>query len=414
VLRAGWAVLTAPLGNRDYLLFWLGNLASLTGDQFQIVALTLLVLDLPQGAVGLGAVLTVQAVPRVVLTVLSGVVIDRLRPRSVLLASHVCQAVAVAGLVLLAVTGWVELWHLYVYALVSGTALAFSYPAASTLIPELLPPSQVRSANSLAVSMLNLTRFLVPPVASWLVAWAGVALAFGVNALSFLVAALCVGLIRSALPSRGGREGAPVPWTGQLVSGLRAARDDGVIWLAVVVSTIYSLGYYGTAFVSLPAFATIDLQGGEKGVGIIYSALGAGALLGAVLAGATRRLPRSGLIGSAVTGLNGAALAGAGLSSSIWTTAGALVVSGGCGAVSAVIFFSLVQTRAGEGVRGRILALYSTAIVGMFPLSFGLAGLVNGLLGSRWTVVSGGLVVLLAGVVGLAGRPMRRAELPEA
>lgn len=418
VVRPAWRVLLAPLAGRDFRLFWTGNLISLAGDQFQIIALALLLLDLPHGAAGLGSVLMVQALPRLGLALASGVAIDRLRARTVLVASNLFQGVVVGGLCVLAAAGRLTMGHVYLYALASGTALAFSYPAASALVPELVAPPEVRSANSLSVSMLNLTRFLVPPLASWAIAVAGVAAAFGANGLSFLAAAACVGLIRSGrrpTAEPGASEGAaPGHWMAELREGIRAARADLPTWLAVVMSAVYSLGYYGTAFVSLPALAKLTLGAGEAGVGVVYSALGAGALAGALVTGSLARLRRPGLVGSLVVVGNGSALVAVAFCPSVWLAAPILFLSGVCGATSAVIFFSLVQTRAADHVRGRIMGIYSLAIVGMYPLSFGLAGVVNDLVGARTTILVGGAAVVLAGVLGLWHRAMRDLDTPEA
>lgn len=409
-----WRVLFSPLAGRDFRLYWIGNLSSLVGDQFQIIALALLVLELPQGASGLGAVLMVQALPRLVLSLASGVVIDRHRARFVLLASNLVQAVVAGALCGIALSGELTMAYVYLYAITSGIGLAFSYPSAIALIPELVSSSDVRSANSLSVSMLNLSRFLVPPIASALIAAAGVAAAFGVNSASFLIAAACVGLIR-------GTRGPPKPksterktrWWIELGDGLRFARNDPPVWLAILMSALYSLGYYGAAFVSLPALAKLTLGAGEFGVGLVYSALGAGAVLGALVTGSVRRLPRPGLAGSLVMSGNGLALATVAFVPSVWLATPMLFFSGVCGAASAVIFFSLVQTRAPTRMRGRVMGIYSLAIVGTYPLSFGLAGMANGLMGSRATILCGGIILIAAGLLGLVRAEMRHIELPD-
>jgi len=412
--RLGWRTLAAPLRAPGFRLFFVGNVISLIGDQFQMIALALLILDLPEGVAGLGAVLMVQAIPRLVFSIFGGVAIDRLQARTILIGSYWLQGAVVGVLVVLAASDSLALWHLYVYGVLSGGMLAFSYPASNAMIPELLPASEVRGANALSVSMFNLSRFLVPPLASWVIAVAGIALALGFNALSFLVAALCIGLIRrspqvsSRLTGNGESR-----WWDEVKEGIDAARSDQVVWLAIVMSAIYSLGYYGTAFVALPALAKITLGAGEQGVGILYSALGAGALCGAVLTGGLDRVGRPGLLGGLVVAGNGIALSCAGLAPSVWSAVPALLISGICGAASAVVFFSLVQTRAAPHVRGRILSLYSLAIVGMYPVSFGLAGLLSDVLGTRVTIVAGGIVVLLGGLLGLGHRALREVELAE-
>lgn len=411
---SAWRTLLSPLSGRDFRLFWTGNVISLFGDQFQIIALALLVLETSQGAVGLGTVLMVQALPRLVLSLVSGVAIDRIRARTVLLVSNLLQAVVAGALCYVALDGELPISYVYLYALASGIALAFSHPSASTLIPEIVSSKHVRSANSLSVSMLNLSRFLVPPFASAVIATAGVAAAFGVNSASFLVAAACIGLIHGAgsAPAGAGDTRERRWWT-EIGDGLRTARSDSPVWITILMSAVYSLGYYGTAFVSLPALATLTLDAGEAGVGVVYSALGAGAIAGALITGGMRRLTRPGLAGSVAMLGNGVALGAVAFVPTIWLATPMLILSGVCGAASAVIFFSLVQIRTPAQMRGRIMGIYSLAIVATYPLSFGLAGLANGFLGSRATILCGGAAIVVAGVLGLVRAEMRRVESPE-
>ncbi|HEV2124026.1 MAG TPA: MFS transporter, partial [Chloroflexota bacterium] len=140
-----WWPLLAPLAYRNFALLWFGRIVSLAGDQFQLVALAAVALDLTQSAAGLGTVLMVQAVPRALFMLFGGAATDRFRPRMVMLVSDAAQAFAVLVLTLLAANGNLALWHLYVYAAVSGTVYAFFLPAANTIVPDLVPREQVRS-----------------------------------------------------------------------------------------------------------------------------------------------------------------------------------------------------------------------------------------------------------------------------
>lgn len=238
-----------PLQIDNYRFLWFGNLISLVGDQFQIIAMTLLVLNVTQGATDLGIILMFQALPRVVFSLVSGIAIDHFSARKVLIVSNLVQGILVAGLCVLAVGDELNLWHLYIYALISGTALAFSYPAGNSMIPELVPPSQVRSANALSATVFSLSRFVVPAIAAWVVAAAGIASAFGINALTFVLAVLFVALIH--LPAektiRDGLDERDTSWWKKLATGFNAARKNSVIWIAIIISLIYSLGYYGVA-----------------------------------------------------------------------------------------------------------------------------------------------------------------------
>jgi MFS family permease len=144
--------LLAPFFDRNYLIYWLGRTVSFSGDQFQTVALAIVALDLTHSMSGLGAVLTVQAVPRAVLMLFGGAVTDRFRARTVMLVSDFLQSLVVLALAILAFSGALSLWHLLVYAALSGTVFAFFLPASNTIVPDLVPKDQLRAANALGNS----------------------------------------------------------------------------------------------------------------------------------------------------------------------------------------------------------------------------------------------------------------------
>lgn len=154
------------------------------------------------------------------------------------------------------------------------------------------------------------------------------------------------------------------------------------------------------------------LQGSDEMISIIFSALGSGALLGALMAGSVKKLSFPGLVGGSAMVLNGLALVFAGLSFSAVTMFIFLVLSGIFGSVSAVVFFSLVQTRAEPETRGRVFALYSLAIVGMYPISYGVAGFASDLVGPKFVTIGGALLLVLAGLIGLLHKQLRETSLP--
>src|SRR5687767_10912229 len=248
-LGDGWLLdrfpLLAPLRHRGFALVWGGNFVSLSGDQFQAVALAILALELTGSTAVLGAVLGVQAVPRALFLLVGGVVADRFRPRPVMAAANAIQCVLVAALTLVLAAGRLETWHLYAYAALSGTVYAFSLPAGAALLPLLVPRERLRSANALNALNFNISLGIVPPLAGLLIAWSGTTAAFALNALSFLVAALAVASVR--LPTTAPST-AVVPTRSplrQLRDGIAAARADRVLWIAIVCASIFSLGSGG-------------------------------------------------------------------------------------------------------------------------------------------------------------------------
>jgi MFS family permease len=400
--------LLAPLSERNYRLLWLGNAVSQAGDQFQMVALAVLALQLTQSATVLGTVLMVQAVPRVLFMLAGGVVVDRFQPRRVMLTSNLLQGLLVAAVVIALGLRRLELWHMYAYALGSGMVFAFSIPAAQSLVPQLVSRERLRSANALSSLSMNFAMFLYPPIAGLLVAAAGTLPAFAVNAATFLVASLVISWIRQPESSAfTAALGGPLR---RLLESIAAARQDRVIWVAILSATAFSLGYGGAMQVGLPAFAQLTLEAGASGIGILFGANGAGAVLGAAFMGTVAQIRRQGLFGAL-------ALLGLGLAVMLIATAPSLLIAvpimalaGTVRAALANLYITLVQSRAPAEMRGRIMALFMMGVMGLAPFSLGAGGLLADLLGPRALIAAGGSVVALAGVYALTQKPFRDAE----
>ena len=404
--RAARLPLLAPLRARDFALLWGGNAVSLAGDQFQVVALAVLALELTGSTAVLGAVLGVQALPRALLMLPGGVVADRHHPRAVLVVANLLLGLLVALLAAALAAGALAPWHLYAYAAASGTVLAFTPPAFSALVLLLVPRARLHSANALNALNFNLAGAVYPPLAGLVVARLGVLPAFALDAASFFVAAAAVWAIRAAPPARaGGRMSA----LAQCLEGIAAARADRVVWVAVAAAAIFSLGWGAATLVGLPALAQLTLGAGSEGVGALLGAAGAGATAGAVLLGSLPRLRRLGLVAGAVLAGLGLSLALVAAAPSVAAAVPVLVVGGALRAAAGTAYITLVQARAPEAARGRVMALFWLGINGLAPLSLGLGGAVGAALGPRAVLVAGGAVVALAGLYSLAQREFRSA-----
>jgi MFS family permease len=404
--RPAASPLLAPLAHPAFRIAWLGRVAAVFGEHFQVVALAAFALDAAQRSSGWGLILMVRAIPQAALMLVGGVATDRFSPRAVMVAVYVVEAVTSAALFGLAATGVLTLGHLYAYALIAGVGFAFFSPASMSIISELVPREQVRSGNALWNMAFNIGRFAAPPVAGVLVAAAGPAPAIGFNAAAFLVAALLL----SRVPARPRPREAPPPPLQALREGIRAARQDPVVWTCILVSPVYTIGSFGATLVGVPAMAKLTMGAGDEGVGLLFGAFGVGALAGTFVTGAVASLRRQGLLGALVCVACGLALGAAALMPSVWSAAAWLVLAGACQAAVIVIFFTLVQTRAPAAARGRVVSLYSFGIFGVTPLSYAIAAVVGDLLGPPAIVLFGGASVVLCGLLILARREMRELE----
>jgi MFS family permease len=400
--------LLAPLRETNYALFWGSNAVSLAGTQFQAVALAMLALQLTQSTAILGTLLMLQFIPRTLLMLAGGVMADRFRPYTVLWTGNILQGLCVCGVVVPMAAGQLSLWHLYVYAAVSGVLTAFTVPASQALLPRLVARERLRSANALASLNLNLSMTLYPPIAGMVVAQMGSLPGFAVNAGSFLLAGLAIWLIR--LPVGEAVTGAAGTAWQRLQEGLVAVRRDRVIWTATVSITAFSFATGGAVQVGVPALAIFTFDSGSTGVGLLLGANGAGAIAGAVGMGMLPGLRRQGLLGAiALLGL-GVAVTLVALAPSVFVAALLLALAGTLRAALANIYLTLVQDRAPAEVRGRVMAVFLMAVHGLAPLSLGAGGLLGDMFGPRALIAVCGLVVVSCGSYALAQKPFRETE----
>lgn len=186
--RSAGGVLRA-LRQRPFALLWTGQTLSRVGDFVYEVALAWWVLQVTGSAAVMGSVLVVTFLPMLLLLLVGGVAVDRLHRPRLMIASDLARAAVVLGVAALAFADRLEVWHVYIAALVFGLADAFFQPAYAALVPQLVPKADLPSANSLTSVSAQAGRIAGPALGGLIVAALGAPLAFGINGLSFLVSA---------------------------------------------------------------------------------------------------------------------------------------------------------------------------------------------------------------------------------
>jgi MFS family permease len=186
-----------PLGNRSFQLLSMGQLASTVGDLCYAVALPWFVLSSHGGPVELGTVLACYGVPRTVLIPVGGVLADRWGPRVVMLAADVARCLLVCALVVVAARHTASLVVLASIAALIGAGEGLFLPASFTIIPSIVEPEQLQTANSVSTALNQVGSLLGPVLGGLLVATAGPAPAFAVDAASFAISALALALLRT-------------------------------------------------------------------------------------------------------------------------------------------------------------------------------------------------------------------------
>jgi MFS family permease len=366
--------------------------ASSVGTWMQIVAQSLLVLDLTHGsAAALGAVSLVQALSFLVFALVGGGVADRFdRRRLLLLTQSLLMGLALL-LGTLTAAGVIRFWMIPVAAFLSSAILSFDQPARNALIGSLVPKGDLMNAVSLQSATFNGASILGPALAGLALSRIGYAGNFFLNAASYSAVLAALMLLRSApgeVPLRS-----PGGLLGSVAETLRYVRRDAL--LPSVISGYGALLFFGpSAAVALPLFARQIAHVGSTQLGVLFSAVGAGTVLGALIVASLGDSPHKKRLMFAAIGLWAVALAVFGLSIGMSVAIPALVVLGAGQNAAGAVTATLLQSRVPPEMRGRVMSLNTLLIMCARPLGDFPVAAAIGWLGFRPTVL------LCAGIVG--------------
>ena len=391
-----------------YRLLLLGTLPGLLAMQMSMVALGYLAFALSGSATALGFIGLGWGLPLLGLSLAGGVVADRLPRRTIMLGTQATiGAAALLGAVLL-LAGIIQVWHLFLIALLQGTAFAFNMPARQALVGDLVSPADLGNAIALNNAAMNLTRVVGPPIAGVVIG----APAVGVTGAFLLMAALYVVVLlvfarlpRRAAPGRAGRSG----WH-DLQEGLRFIRHSPV--LRGLLALAFAQALLGMPYqLLLPVFALSIFQAGPEGLGLLGMASGLGALAGSVgvtvLAASRHRWLLQVGLGLGV----GGSLVGFALSSSLLPAALLLAVTGATSAGFMSLNNALLMEATPGQLHGRVMSVYMMTVALMPLTSLPAAGLVDRIGASLTVGGMGGLLVLASLVIGLWQRRATMAAL---
>jgi MFS family permease len=398
------------LAHPNYRRYASGGIVSNVGTWLQRIAQDWLVLVLSgNNGTALGITTGLQFLPILLLSPYAGSIADRFPKRRLLQLAQVMMATPALVLGLLAVTGVVQQWHVYVIALVFGVSTAFEAPVRQAFVSELVPPEDLQNAVSLNSASFNAGRIVGPALAGLLIA----AFGSGVQATGavILLNAASYGAVFLALQRMSGGElrGAPagVDRKHAVRDGLRYLRSRPD--LVLVLSVMFFVGTFGLNFQLTSALMATEVYGKGAGeYGILGSVLALGSITGALLA-ARRAAPRLRLVLVAAVVFS-LMIVGLGL---MPTYLSFVLVSPLIGLASMTTITSantFVQLSVPTAFRGRVMALYLMVFMGGTPIGSPLLGAVAEAFGARWSLIAGGLGSVLGtlGSVLLYVRASRR------
>jgi MFS family permease len=373
VPAAPGSTVSHPFRIAHFRNLWFAATLSLFGDQFYLVALPWLVLQLTSSSLSLAVIMLAAAVPRAVLMLVGGALTDRLPPRRILIATGLARAALVATVALLTGLGVIQVWHLYVLAFAFGIADAFASPASAALLPTLVSPEQIAPANAMVYGSAELSTLLGPAPAGLVVKHWGLAAAFWIDAASFV--ALTLALWR--VPDRGlpaDARAAEAGMLGSIGDGLRYVLRDPGLRILIVVSAVLNFCMSGPVTIGLATMAKFRFDSATA-YGILLSCFGGGSLVGMVVAGSLKRLPGRGWLLTALMFAMAAGLCGLALAHALWPVAAILIAMGACAGVVNIQIVSWIQLTVAREMLGRVMSVLMLSAVGLFPASLVIAGL---------------------------------------
>ncbi|MGE5139294.1 MAG: MFS transporter [Rudaea sp.] len=380
---------------RNYRLYYIGQVISVSGTFMQSVAQAWLVLKLTNSGTALGEVLALQFLPMLILSPLGGVIADRYPKRRLLYLTQSAFAILALLLGALVATNLVQLWMVDVIAFAYGLVNTLDNPVRQTFVVEMVGERELRNAVTLYSSLVNLGRVIGPALAGVLITAVALAPCFILNGLSYGAVLLMLALMRASEL----QPAPPLPRAaGQIRAGFRYVFSSPALRSVLVM-----LGLVGTLTfefsVTLPLLAQFTFQGDARSLAALTSALGIGAVAGGLLtAGRGRPTPRS-LIGGAF--FFGATTLVAALMPNLILAVAAMSIVG----VSTIYFTSMgnsiLQLESEPQMRGRVMGFWAIAFLGSTTIGAPVVGWIGETAGPRWSILVGAAAALAAGVFGL-------------
>lgn len=386
----------ASMRQRNFRLYFIGQNISMTGGWMQAVAQSWLILHLTGSGTALGIVSALQYAPTLLVGPYAGVLAGRFPKRRLLYVTQTLSGLFALALGVAVATNTIQVWMVYATAAVLGVVTAIDYPTRQAFLYDLAGPRELLSAVGLTSTAANLARVVGPAIAGALIAAAGMAACFYLNAASFVAVLVCLAMMRpkefhrAVLPQAGGG----------LAEGVSYARRTPVVREAILMMAI--IGVFTFEFsVTLPVFVKMTLGSNAAGLAALMSAMGLGAAVGGIVTAGRRgdglgRLAMAALAFGVFTGL-------VGLSPNLLTATIVMFFVGVSSARFTGLCNGLLQLRSDPALRTRVLALWSTAFLGSAFLGAPLVGWLSEVASPRWSLGVGALGGVVAGVIGWLG-----------
>jgi len=397
------------LSYRSFALLWGGQTISRLGDSLYQIGLAWWVLEKTGSAAAMGAVFIFSFAPMLLFLLVGGVAVDRFRRLRIMLISDVLRGLIVGIVALLAGADRLEIWHVYLASVLFGLVDAFFQPAYSAVVPEVAPREVLTSANSLTSLSGQTISIVGPAVGAAIIKLGGSQAVFAIDALTFVVSAGCL-LSIPPHPAPRTADQAASSFLADVREGLRTVVSIPWVWVWIGISTLLNVTWGAPMVVALPFLVTKTLGADVSGLGLVYSLMSLGAVVGAIGVGQLGRLKKRGLFVCGSWLLAGVTLLALGWPVSLWWVGACALVISASGAINNVIGSVVTQEYIPTELLGRVSSIGALGSYALLPVGLGAVGWATDLVGAPLVFAIGGMLTAGLGLLGLSRSAMRSLD----
>lgn len=390
----------APLRRRDFRLFWIGQWISQVGDNVFLVAQMWLIWHLTGSGAAMATLALCGQVPAIAMLLVGGALVDRLPRRWVSVASDVLRGMLLLALAALQATGRLQILHLYILASLFGFVRAFAQPAFRALVQALIPPDERVSGNALVSGGSTAAGLIGPALGGLIMATGGSALAFLLDGLSFLAAAVALLPTRPNEPQRNKAQTRPVTLVRDLGEAIRLLKGRRFL-LGTMAAMALILVTSQAPVILLRPWVAERAGGGVGTLSMAYTTFSAGMLLTVTLLGGVKVTRHQGALIFGSMALTGLCQVGLAVVNAPWQFWGLEFLIGASVMVYGVIWPALLQDSIPPAAMGRVSAIDQFGTTVLYPAGIALVGVLSTAPGPYWTELGGGLLTVAIAVLAL-------------
>lgn len=397
------------LRNHDFFALWLGNLISVLGNDFHFIALLWLVNQLTKSTLSVGIVMTCSFLPSLFFGLFAGVFVDMWNRKTTMIICDVIRAIVVLLIPILYYSGLLQFWNICVIVFIISFFNIFHESANRSIIPNLVRPEELVTANSISEVSFQLTNIFGSALAGILISIIGTVNIFFIDSFSYLISALMIFTIRFAGLQLDIRLEGVKDILARVWEGLKTIKANTIILTLLIMMAImnFALGPFN---VLTPRLSEEVLKAGSTGLGFIMSAFSVGMLIGALLIGSLgKRIPvgKTITLGVLISGFFFSIFA---LSKNISNSFILAAIFGFSFAAPKVYGITVIQNLVPDSIRGRIFSIQMLLANIMFPLSFLLSGWLGEKIAVSWILFGCGILMIANGIYGYSVKKLREIK----